>query len=98
MACGLPVIAGNKDGSVDALKNGELGLLVDPENETEILQALEKSLNYNRNLEDISFKKELQQKVYETFAFETFKQNLKRVLVPLTVMHGAVMLNLFQHL
>jgi glycosyltransferase involved in cell wall biosynthesis len=30
-ACGTPVIAGNKDGSVDAMLGGELGLLIDPE-------------------------------------------------------------------
>ena len=30
MACGTPVLAGNRDGSVDALDAGRLGLLVDP--------------------------------------------------------------------
>ena len=30
MACGTPVLAGNRDGSVDALDSGRLGLLVDP--------------------------------------------------------------------
>lgn len=30
LACGTPVLAGNRDGSVDALGNGELGFLVDP--------------------------------------------------------------------
>ena len=29
-ACGLPVIAGNADGSVDALGEGQIGCLVDP--------------------------------------------------------------------
>ncbi len=32
MACGVPVLAGNQDGSVDALAQGELGRLVDPTN------------------------------------------------------------------
>lgn len=31
MGCGTPVLAGNRDGSVDALDGGRLGLLVDPE-------------------------------------------------------------------
>ncbi len=30
MACGTPVLAGNRDGSVDALDGGRLGALVDP--------------------------------------------------------------------
>jgi glycosyltransferase involved in cell wall biosynthesis len=30
MACGIPVLAGNLDGSVDALADGKLGQLVDP--------------------------------------------------------------------
>jgi glycosyltransferase involved in cell wall biosynthesis len=30
MACGTPVVAGNRDGSVDALDGGRLGRLVDP--------------------------------------------------------------------
>jgi glycosyltransferase involved in cell wall biosynthesis len=30
MACGTPVLAGNRDGSVDALARGRLGCLVDP--------------------------------------------------------------------
>ena len=42
MYFGLPVIAGNKDGSVDALLNGKLGILVDPMNISEIQSAIEK--------------------------------------------------------
>lgn len=44
MYYGLPVIAGNKDGSVDALCNGELGLLVDPLDTAAIENAIEKIL------------------------------------------------------
>lgn len=45
MFYGLPVIAGNKDGSVDALLNGELGSLVDPEDTVAIRHAIENILN-----------------------------------------------------
>ena len=44
MFYGKPVIAGNKDGSVDALCNGELGLLVDPGSVEEIGAAIKKML------------------------------------------------------
>lgn len=43
--CGLHVIAGNRDGSVDALADGALGTLVDPENEEGLVAALEAALD-----------------------------------------------------
>lgn len=49
MFYGLPVIAGNKDGSVDALMHGELGLLVNPQNVEEIAGAISKILNHPAN-------------------------------------------------
>lgn len=39
-ACGIPVIAGNRDGSVDALADGAIGTLVDPENTKQIADAI----------------------------------------------------------
>ncbi len=47
-ACGLPVIAGNRDGSVDALANGELGTLIDPESPLELVEAINKVLAQSR--------------------------------------------------
>ena len=41
-ACGLPVIAGNTGGVPEAVKHGETGLLVDPENPAEIAAAIER--------------------------------------------------------
>jgi glycosyltransferase involved in cell wall biosynthesis len=77
MACGLPVIAGNKDGSVDALKNGELGILVDPDDKDQILEALETELK-DRDLKNkLKLKTDLQKKVIDVFGFDTFKKNLK---------------------
>jgi phosphatidylinositol alpha-1,6-mannosyltransferase len=48
MACGCPVVAGNRDGSVDALAHGELGRLVDPHSSEELLQALVATLDEGR--------------------------------------------------
>lgn len=45
MYYGLPVIAGNKDGSVDALLNGEIGLLVNPDDKKQLQEALFKMLS-----------------------------------------------------
>jgi phosphatidyl-myo-inositol dimannoside synthase len=40
LASGLPVVAGSRDGSVDALAGGALGLLVDPEDVDAIARAI----------------------------------------------------------
>lgn len=42
MYYGLPVIAGNIDGSADALCRGEMGILVNPGNKEEIIAAVKK--------------------------------------------------------
>jgi glycosyltransferase involved in cell wall biosynthesis len=75
MACGLKVIAGNKDGSVDALLNGELGTLIDPDNKVELLQALQSAL-----LNQIHDGKALQEIVVTVFGFNTYKERLQKYL------------------
>lgn len=77
MACGVPVVAGNVDGSVDALKNGELGKLVNPENVEEIANTLIKEL---QNLPNAEQKLALQQKVIQYFGFEQFKKQTFEVI------------------
>lgn len=76
MMSGLPVIAGNVDGSVDALKNGELGTLVDPDNIGEIAEAIIQNLKRAEAMDEAA-KKELQRKVMESFGFGKFQNRLK---------------------
>jgi len=40
LACGLPVICGNADGSIDAICNGELGKAINPDDLTELEMAI----------------------------------------------------------
>jgi phosphatidylinositol alpha-1,6-mannosyltransferase len=47
MACGIPVIGGNQDGSLDALADGELGSTVTPDNEQELVSAISTALRTN---------------------------------------------------
>ncbi len=78
MACGVSVIAGNIDGSVDALRQGELGTLVNPESIDEIAKAMIKQIEQPLNNTQ---KIDLQQKVIQYFGFEEFKkQTLKKVI------------------
>lgn len=43
-ACGVPVLGGSRDGSRDALVDGKLGVMVDPENQEELLRGLKEIL------------------------------------------------------
>lgn len=74
MYYGLPVIAGNKDGSTDALLDGRLGQLVDPENIDEITQALETVLESPLNY------KPDHQLLMNNFGYETYKRKLHSLL------------------
>ena len=47
LACGIPVVASKADGSREAVRNGELGELVDPKNPEEIKAATMRVLSNN---------------------------------------------------
>lgn len=82
LASGLRVIAGNKDGSVDALKGGKLGVLVDPDNQEEILASICNLLSHNQTDND---KKNLQKKCIEAFGYEPYLQSIKNLLLNGTI-------------
>lgn len=73
MYYGLPVIAGNADGSVDALCKGELGLVVNPDDIDEIIQAVEKVISDRvRFLPDRSV-------LINKFSFKSYCRQLIRI-------------------
>ena len=74
MACGLPVIAGNKDGSTEALQFGELGTLIDPDSAEELKEALVGVLQQEHD------PKLVQEKMLQYFSFDRFKERLKKVI------------------
>jgi phosphatidylinositol alpha-1,6-mannosyltransferase len=79
IVCGLPVIAGNVDGSVDALQNGELGTLVNPSSEKEITKAV--LMQYaNKHNVTTENKYKLQQKTLNYFHFDQYKKRLENIL------------------
>ncbi len=51
-ACGLPVLGGRNDGSRDALVDGRLGVMVDPESPNDLLEGLEEILARDRQVPD----------------------------------------------
>jgi glycosyltransferase involved in cell wall biosynthesis len=82
LACGKPVLAGNKDGSRDALANGELGLLVDPDNTAEIAAEIIRVLSREHSHPLIFYPELLRQRVTELFGFEAFTRTLTDLLSP----------------
>jgi glycosyltransferase involved in cell wall biosynthesis len=71
---GLPVIAGNVDGSVDALANGSLGILVNPDEQTDITNAIQKMID------DTSAYIPDSKLVIDLFSFQTYQNNLLQIL------------------
>jgi len=71
---GKPVVAGNADGSVDALDGGKLGLLVDPFNKEELIAAVEKILKKKRDYMPNPIT------VESKFGFSTYRNNFRTLL------------------
>jgi len=80
LACGKPTLGGNQDGAVDALCNGTLGALVNPDDIEEIAQTLIQILQGNYPNPLMYQPEQLRQKVIDTYGFEQFKQTLARYL------------------
>ena len=78
-ACGCNVIAGNKDGSSDAVLGGELGMLVNPDDNVEVYEAL---LSVLRKPKTVADAKRIQKKCLEHFSFEKYKENVAGLLFP----------------
>lgn len=72
----LPVIAGNEDGSVDALLHGVLGQLVSPDDPEALARAI---LNVLINKKAYSPDPQI---LVENFSYETYKYKMARQLYP----------------
>ena len=69
-AFGLPVIAGNEDASIEALLNGEIGTLVNPDDINAIGNEIKIALHSKIN------QVVLQNKVWENYNFKDYKKNI----------------------
>jgi glycosyltransferase involved in cell wall biosynthesis len=72
MACGKPVLAGNCDGSTDAVLDGELGVLVNPDDVPAITQALRLILLRQHPLAILQRPVELRRRVIEAYGYPRF--------------------------
>jgi glycosyltransferase involved in cell wall biosynthesis len=82
LACGKPVLAGNKDGSRDALADGELGLLVDPDDTAEIASETVRVLRRQHTHLNLFRPEILRQRVTEQFGYDRFKDKVADRLRP----------------
>ena len=74
-AHGCQIIGGNADGSTDALLNGKLGQLVNPNSETEIKAAILKAINNTQHQPQ-----QQQELVLANFGFEAYVEKVKGLL------------------
>lgn len=79
LACGIPVIAGNQDGSATPLLNGEVGLLINPDSVEEIASAIIDVLT-GRARKELLDRDFLRRKVLEKFGLEHFPQKVDEAL------------------
>lgn len=77
LACGLPVICGNVDGSIDAIRGGELGRAVNTGDATELRSAIIEQLEKPLTMIE---RQQLQQKCLSYFSETQYRQRLKTML------------------
>ncbi len=80
MASGKPVVAGNRDGSTDALADGRFGVLVNPTSVAEIGHALVRVLQGRHPHPLLSQPEELRRQVIAEFGFDAFVVKLAKGL------------------
>lgn len=80
LACGVPVIAGNRDGSVDALLDGRLGLLVDPGDTGQLATAV---CNILEGTTDAALRDSahLRREMLAHYGFDQFSSILKTIVL-----------------
>ena len=76
LACGKPVLGGDQDGAVDALCQGELGVLVDPDSVKDIVDTIVAILQGEYSHELLYNPQALRAAVTEKFGFAQFMQTL----------------------
>lgn len=76
-ACGCKIIAGNHDGSPDALLNGRLGTLINPDDTDDMVSSISGDLKKPRSRKYALLTQSLS---LASFNFDTYTQNLKQLL------------------
>jgi glycosyltransferase involved in cell wall biosynthesis len=84
LACGRPVLAGDQDGARDPLVDGELGVLVDPENVVNLSQTISMILSRKYPHPLLYSPDALRSGMLERFGSEQFKAVVRGIFTTLT--------------
>lgn len=77
-ACGLSVLAGNQDGSTEAVRNEQAGILVDPADDVALKLALEQLILKSDSIEE---KLKRQKNCLRDFGFERFAKDIEGLVL-----------------
>jgi phosphatidylinositol alpha-1,6-mannosyltransferase len=77
LACGLPVICGNADGSIDAIRNGELGTAINTDDDSALEDCIASHLALPVTLEK---RKLLKDKCLQYFNEQIYINTLQKML------------------
>lgn len=80
LACGKPTLGGNQDGAIDALRQGELGALVDPDDVDAIAQTLIQILQGTYPNSLLYQPELLRKKTIDFFSFERFNKTFSDLI------------------
>jgi glycosyltransferase involved in cell wall biosynthesis len=80
LSCGKPVVAGNKDGSVDAVLNGKVGSLIDPDNPDETADAITQILSIRGSAEAIKEGRRVRRETVDAYGYPRFVERLREIV------------------
>jgi glycosyltransferase involved in cell wall biosynthesis len=80
LACGKPTLGGNQDGAIDALCQGELGALVDPDDAVQIAHTIVQLLEQTYPNSMLYQPDKLRQRVTDIYGLEPFQQKLTSLI------------------
>ena len=75
--CGSKVISGNIDGSADAMLNGQLGIMVDPDDTEQLRQAITQALKERLSESEA---RNIQRACLNSFSHDQYIKNIKKLL------------------
>lgn len=77
-ACGLKVLAGNQDGSTEAVRNPQAGILINPQDDEALKTALISLMIRKTTLTE---KQQIQQHCINDFGFQRFAEDLNNIIL-----------------